>query len=229
MWKRGDDRSAAGTTCWGMAANRRGTASIVAIAFALSHGMAPAWAQPAVPRWEAAGEVRYHARDALTAWSGVAEIAAMDVTLDPDDLGTLRLTATVRTASFGSGNFLRDRQARREVFASDTYPSATLVARAGPAAAGRGLPATGAVAITLEAELTLHGVTRRYLVTAELRRAPPGTDGVAAIHAEAEFAVSIEGHGMRRPSLFGLVTDDEVRVTVAATARPAPAPTPTTP
>jgi polyisoprenoid-binding protein YceI len=229
MWKRGDDLSPAGTPCWGMATNRRATASIVTIAFVLAHGMAHASAQPSLQRWEATGEVRYHARDALTAWIGVAEIASMSVMLDPNDLGTLRLTATVRTASFGSGNFLRDRQARREVFASDAYPIATLVARAGPDAAGRGIPATGAVAITLEAELTLHGVTRPYLVAAELQRAAPGADVAAAIHAEAAFTVSIEAHRMRRPSLLGLVTDDEVRVTVAATAHPAPAPTPTTP
>ena len=192
-------------------------------------------ATPPVPdpgaRWVAVGEVRYHARDALSAWSGAAAIDDLTVTLEPGDLGTLRLTAVVRPATFESGNFLRDRQARREVFESDVFPTATLVARAGADAAGRALPAEGAVDVALEAELTLHGVTRPYAIAATLARATPGVGGVGAVRAEAAFTVSIEAHGMRRPALVGLVTDDEVRVTVTATATapPDPAPTPTTP
>ena len=216
-----------------MTENRRVSATILVVAFlavqvvALAPAQAPA--QAPGPGWVAGGEFRYHARDALTDWSGVAEIAELDVSLDPEDLGTLRLTAIVRPASLVSGNFLRDRQGRREGFEVDAFPTATLVARAGPDAAGRRLPPEGAVDITLQGELTLHGVTRPYAIAAALARAAPGDDETGAIQAEAAFTVSMEAHGMRRPSLFGLVTDDEVRVTVTATARPDPAPTPTTP
>jgi polyisoprenoid-binding protein YceI len=208
---------------------RLASASILAAVCAATLAAATPLAPGAGARWVAAGEVRYHARDALSAWSGAAAIDDLTVTLDPGDLGTLRLTAVVRTATFGSGNFLRDRQARREVFESDAFPTATLVARAGANAAGRALPAEGAVDVALEAELTLHGVTRPYAIVATLARATPGVAGMGAVRAEAAFTVSVEAHGMRRPALFGLLTDDEVRVTVTATAHPDPAPTPTTP
>jgi polyisoprenoid-binding protein YceI len=212
-----------------MTPKRPGGAAVLAVALALAQATMLAPAQAPGARWVAAGEVHYHARDALTAWSGGAEIDELDVALDPDDLGTLRVTARVRPGSFGSGNFLRDRQARRELFEVDAFPTATLVARAHPDATGRGLPPQGTVDLVLEAELTLHGVTRPYPVTARLTRPASGEGEPATIHAEAAFTVSIEAHGMRRPSLFGLVTDDEVRVTVTVTARPGPAPTPTTP
>jgi hypothetical protein len=87
-------------------------------------------ARDAGATWTAGGEVRYEARDALSAWSGVAEIADLVVTLDPEDLRTLRLAAVVQPASFSSGNFLRDLQARREVFQVDDHPEIRLTARA---------------------------------------------------------------------------------------------------
>ncbi|MBW6454807.1 MAG: hypothetical protein K0A98_02890 [Trueperaceae bacterium] len=46
--------------------------------------------------------------------------------------------------------------------------------------------------------------------------------------AEADFEVSLTAHGMRRPALLGLVTDDLVQVSLVATARPDPVPSPTT-
>jgi polyisoprenoid-binding protein YceI len=190
-------------------------------------------ARDAGATWTAGGEVRYEARDALSAWSGVAEIADLVVTLDPEDLRTLRLAAVVQPASFSTGNFLRDLQARREVFQVDDHPEIRLTARAAADTPFRSLPAGGAVPLALDAELTLHGVTRAYRIEATLRRDGSGdalapAEAAARVHAEATFVVSLTAHGMRRPTLFGLVTDDEVRVVVAAWGHPDPAPTPTT-
>jgi polyisoprenoid-binding protein YceI len=179
--------------------------------------------------WTARGEVRYEARDALTAWSGVAEIADLVVTFDPEDIRTLRLAAVVHPASFSSGNFLRDLQARREVFQVDAHPEARLSARAAADTPFGPLPVGGTLSLVLDAELTLHGVTRAYRIEASLQRGGSGDAAEADhVHAEASFVVSLTAHGMRRPTLFGLVTDDEVRVSVAAWGHPGPAPTPTT-
>jgi polyisoprenoid-binding protein YceI len=204
-------------------------ASCVVATVPVATGTVASAALDAGAAWAARGEVRYEARDALSAWSGVAEIADLRVTFDPGDVRTLRLAAVVQPASFSSGNFLRDLQARREVFQVDAHPVARLDARAAADTPSRPLPVGGTLSLVLDAELTLHGVTRAYRIEASLSRGGPG-DAAAADHvqAEASFVVSLTAHGMRRPTLFGLVTDDEVRVSVAASGHPVPVPTPTT-
>jgi polyisoprenoid-binding protein YceI len=174
--------------------------------------------------WVAAGEVRYEARDALASWSGVAAIRTFELDFDPDDPRSLHLTATVATADFRSGNVLRDRTARRDVFRTELFPTATLAARPALEAAVAALAPGGEATWLLDADLTLHGVTRRYRIEAAATRSDDG----AEVGAEASFVVSLEAHGMLRPSLLGLLTDDAVRVRVTATARLDPAPTPTT-
>jgi polyisoprenoid-binding protein YceI len=208
------------------------TAAVVATVAIVPTGTVATAAPDAGAAWAARGEVRYEARDALSDWSGVAEIVDLVVTFDPEDVRTLRLAAVVHPASFSSGNFLRDLQARREVFRVDAHPEARLSARPAAGTPLRPLPVGGTLSLVLDAELTLHGVTRAYRIEASLRRGGSGDGGAAAevdhVHAEASFVVSLTAHGMRRPTLFGLVTDDEVRVSVVASGHPGPEPTPTT-
>lgn len=180
-------------------------------------------AQPApadASDWAVTGEVTYEARDALTTWTGTAPLTAV-LTFDPDAPASLRVAATVRPADFRSGAFLRDLTARRTVFEVDRFPEARAVVGLDPAAPDPGWQGDR-LHVDLIVDLTLHDVTRRYLVAAEATRA----DG--AIHATASFEVSLEGHGMRRPSLLGLVTEDAVRLHVVLDARPVLAPRPTT-
>jgi polyisoprenoid-binding protein YceI len=209
------------------AAARRWIGLALAVVAGLGPAVGPrtALAQGAAPAaWTAVGEVRYEARDALTSWSGVAPLAALAATFDAADLGSLHLEATVAPAEFRSGNLLRDRAGRRDVFESDLFPTATLTARpapgTGPASLDQGATATW----SLDADLTLHGVTRRYVVEAVVARSEDGIE----IRVEATFVVSLGAHGMRRPAVLGLVTDDAVRVSVTATAHRVPGPTPTT-
>jgi len=197
------------------------------VANATCFGSLVARAQGAAPpAWSAVGEVRYEARDALAAWSGVAPLAAIVATFDAADLRTLHLEASVAPAEFRSGNLLRDRAGRREVFESDLFPTASLTARPASGAGPRALPPGATATLALDAELTLHGVTRSYVIEVDVVRSGDGTE----VRAVATFVVSLEAHGMRRPTLLGLVTDDAVRVTVTATATEPrdPGPTPTT-
>lgn len=188
-----------------------------------------AWtsSQVALPAWNAAGEVRYEASDALAAWSGRAPLEAIELTLDPDDLGTLVLAVHVRPAAFDSRNPLRDGRARATVFEVGLHPVATLVGAAPPSERGVRIGPGETRVVALEADLTLHGTTLPYRIDLTLTR--PTAGGDEPWRAEAAFAVSLTAHGMRRPALLGLVTDDEVRVSVQATGRPVPPPTPTTP
>ena len=206
--------------------SRTAAVALVALAAAAFAG-AGATARATEGAWIASGEVRYVARDALTSWSGVAPVSEIRLSFDPRDPASLRVEARVEPAAFDSGNRLRDGRARATVFETDAFPEARLVAVAerGPEVAA--LELGDALTLMLDAELTLHGVTLPYRVEARLS-ASRDEDGNPSYRAEAEFEVSLTAHGMRRPSLLGLVTDDLVRVSLVATANPDPAPRPTT-
>lgn len=181
----------------------------------------------AADAWRTDAEVRYVARDALTSWSGVAPVSGLHLSFDPRDPGSLWLEARVEPAAFDSGNRLRDGRARASVFETDTFPEARLVA----AAEGRPRPTAlepgESLTLILAAELTLHGVTLPYRIEVRLS-ASERAEGRASYQAEADFEVSLTAHGMRRPALLGLVTDDLVRVSLVATAHPDPVPSSTT-
>lgn len=177
--------------------------------------------------WHTAGEVRYEARDALATWIGVAPLEALDLWFDPGDPGDLRLEAVVLPAAFDSGNALRDMRARRSVFETERFPEARLVAVAAPRGVAAAPELGATVALTLDAELTLHGVTLPYRLQVRLT-AQADADGNPRYLAETEFEMSLSAHGMRRPALLALVTDDLVRVSVAAWARLDPVPSSTT-
>ena len=177
--------------------------------------------------WRTAGEVRYEARDALATWTGVAPLEALALWFDPGDPGNLRLEAVVLPAAFDSGNALRDTRARRAVFDTERFPEARLVAVAAPGGVAAAPELGATVALTLDAELTLHGVTLPYRLQVRLT-AQADADGKPRYLAETAFEMSLSAHGMRRPTLLALVTDDLVRVSVAAWAHPDPGPNSTT-
>jgi polyisoprenoid-binding protein YceI len=184
-------------------------------------------ASAAPQEWLAEGEIAYHARDQAASWRGVAPLASHRALLDPNDLTTLQLSVRLEPARFNSGNGLRDSQARRTVFEVDQFPEALLEATASDATTAVGLTTGVATTVTLQASLTLHGVTRSFPLELSLLLSHDAA-GDPVITAVADFVISLESHGMRRPRLLGLVTDDEVRVEVRVVARPLPQPTATT-
>jgi polyisoprenoid-binding protein YceI len=202
------------------------TAAVTLVAL-VAAALAGATATASEDAWIASGEVRYVARDALTSWSGVAPVSEIRLSFDPGDPASLRVEARLEPAAFDSGNRLRDGRARASVFETDAFPEARLVAAAVPAPEVAALELGGSLTLMLDVELTLHGVTLPYRVEARLS-ASRDEDGNPRYRAEAEFEVSLTAHGMRRPALLGLVTDDLVQVSLVATANPDPAPSPTT-
>jgi polyisoprenoid-binding protein YceI len=206
--------------------SRTAAIALVVLAAAALAG-AGATAAASEDAWIAGGEVRYVARDALTSWSGVAPVSEIRLSFDPRDPASLRVEARLEPAAFDSGNRLRDGRARASVFETDDFPEARLVAAAVRGPELGALEPGGSLTLTLDAELTLHGVTLPYRIEARLS-ASRDADGDPSYRAEAAFDVSLTAHGMRRPALLGLVTDDVVQVSWVATANPGPAPSPTT-
>lgn len=187
-------------------------------AAALLAASASAAAQSA---WAVEGTVAYEARDALASWRGEAPLASIALRFDPQRPGELALEATVRPADFRTGVVPRDAVARRTVFEVARFPEATARVTADPDHPPRRL-ADGALELPLLVDLDLHGVTLRYAASASVTRDGDGWRG------EAELSVSLTAHGMVRPRVLGLVTEDEVTVVVRLVARPAPTPTPPT-
>lgn len=177
----------------------------------------PALAQDSGPprTWTVQGEAVYEARDSLTDWSGRAPLEIPELRFDPDDPSDLELTALVRPDAFDSGNPLRDLNARRTVFEVDDHPEARARATADPDA-GPPRQVPGGWAVPIAVDLTLHGVTIRYAAEARLER--DGADWTGT----ADLTLSLEAHGMRRPRLLGILTEDRVRLEVRVRARPAP-------
>ncbi len=187
-------------------------ALVVAAAMAV-----PASAQEPGPpdAWTVEGEAVYEARDSLASWSGRAPLASAELRFDPVDPVDLDLTAVVRPAAFDSGNPLRDLNARRTVFEVDDHPEAIARATAAPAdGPPRRVP--GGWAVPIAVDLTLHGVTVRYAAEAQLDRDGADWTGTAVL------TLSLEAHGMQRPRLLGILTEDPVRLEVRVRARPAP-------
>jgi polyisoprenoid-binding protein YceI len=166
-------------------------------------------------------EVRYVARDQLTAWVGRAPLAELTLELDTGDLRRSRLRAVVHPADFDSGVAFRDATGRRTVFASDEHPEAVfeLLAVAGealdlPEPSDRTLRATG----TLE----IRGVRRE--IEADVTLARRGDE----VDVRATFAVSLEAFGLSAPRFLMLVAEDHVAVEVEARLRLLPGSTTTT-
>ncbi|MFN2321393.1 MAG: YceI family protein [Trueperaceae bacterium] len=177
----------------------------------------PASAQESRPSgaWTVEGEAVYEARDSLASWSGRAPLVSAELRFDPADPADLDLTAVVPPAAFDSNNPLRDLNARRTVFEVDDHPEARARATADPDA-GPPRRVAGGWAVPIAVDLTLHGVTIRYAAEARLDRDGAEWTGTAVL------TLSLEAHGMRRPRLLGIVTEDAVRLEVRVRARPAP-------
>lgn len=184
-------------------------------------------AAAATSTWLVEGEIAYQARDQATSWRGVAALSEVQATFDLDDLRSLRLEARLAPAAFNSGNGLRDSMARRTVFDVAQFPEAVLQGSAAAGTTATPLLPGLATSLTLDASLTLHGVTRPLTITLQLLRSTDAS-GLPTVAGEASFVISLEAHGMRRPRLLGLLTDDEVLVVVQVVARPLPTPTATT-
>jgi hypothetical protein len=156
--------------------------------------------------------VTYSARDAQGSWQGRAPLSSLSLRAEPDGL---RVSAELEPGAFSSGNFIRDGNARFTVFEVNRYPTATLsgVLPLTPemlAPAPESQPQeTRTQSAQFRGQLTLHGITRDLSFPVTVTRS-----GFEA-RAQGSFAVQLSDFEMRRPSLFGVVVDDRVEVSVS--------------
>ena len=167
------------------------------------------------------GEVRYHAQDQRSAWTGRAPLHVDAFDLDVDDLGGARVEASVRVADLRSGNALRDFQARQAVFEAGEHPEVRfrLTSVVGSLDPDR----SGPQVLEVNGDLTLRDVTREVSATATVRF------GGERVHVDVRFDVSLAAYGVSAPRFLTLVVEDAVGIEVDASWPLDPDSTTTTP
>lgn len=151
--------------------------------------------------------VNYQASDSRETWQGVTTLSSLELTPTADGL---EVSATIEPGNFDSGNFIRDNNARFGLFDANSFPTATL---SGTLPLAPEMLQPGAVSRTqetlLSGELLLHGVKQALTTPVTVTR-----EG-SRLSAETGFPVTLSAFGMESPSLFGVVINDEVRVSIS--------------
>lgn len=153
--------------------------------------------------------VTYEASDPRDTWQGVTTLRSLELTPTADGLV---VSATIEPGSFNSGNFIRDSNARFGLFDANAFPIASL---SGTLPLAPEMLQPGEVSRTqetvLSGELLLHGVIQPLTTPVTVSR-----EG-GQLSAEMGFPVALSAFGMKGPSLFGVVVNDEVRVSISLT------------
>ena len=118
--------------------------------------------------------------------------------------GTVLAMVRAPMTSFHSGVSNRDEHMLEAVEAGKhSHVTVKGIVRLGP---GRELPASPP---TMEGEVDLHGVKRPVSVPLAIAHQPDGS-----VRAQGRFEVSLEAHGVERPSLLFVKIDDACRIEV---------------
>jgi polyisoprenoid-binding protein YceI len=141
-----------------------------------------------------------------------------DLELDPDNLATASLRLVVNPDALALGNEVNEsdrreieRKAREEVLMTSTHKEITFECRAGQ------VVANAPMQLSLNGELTLHGVMRPQLVSARLFVTGD------TVRAQGEATVRQSEYGIRPVTAAGgmLKVKDEVKLTFDIVARKA--------
>jgi polyisoprenoid-binding protein YceI len=154
-----------------------------------------------------ASAVRYHVVHKLHRVEATSSRVEGKAVIQPDN--RLLVMARAPVATFDSGDGNRDAH-MQEVMETGRFPFVVLKAVArldGAALVASGGPRT--VEVKLEGELELHGVKAPLVVPVQVELRPDGT-----VRARASFDVSLDAHGIERPSLLLVKVDDACRIDV---------------
>lgn len=150
----------------------------------------------------AASTLRYHIVHKLHRVEGVSNRLEGKALVKED--GTVQAMVRAPVTSFKSGDGNRDSHMAEAVDAARfSHVTFRGVARLGE---GRALPAGP---LAMEGEVELHGVKRPVRVALAVELRPDG-----ALHATGTLTVSLEAHGVERPSLLFVAVDDACAVDV---------------
>lgn len=146
--------------------------------------------------------ISYTASDPNASWTGKAPISKLELNLIPDNLSSSKLTLSLKSGDFDSGNFIRDANARRLVFESQLYPEITFTSKR--ITLDENVLVEGENQVTIFGDLTLHGVTREISVVTIVTRQNK------RLIARGGFEISLNDFSMHAPEFFGVVVDDKV-------------------
>ncbi|MDZ7704571.1 MAG: YceI family protein [Trueperaceae bacterium] len=160
--------------------------------------------------------IEYEASDPRTTWTGRAPIEELTLNFNDNQLNSSELVVVVRPGEFDSGNLIRDANARRTVFETGEYPTATFRAT-GISPQQVGIQPGEEREVDISGRLELHGVTRDITVPATLSREND------TLRATGSIDLLLSDYDMTRPSFLGLTVDDTVtvRFDISVTLQPA--------
>jgi polyisoprenoid-binding protein YceI len=150
----------------------------------------------------AASSIRFHVEHKLHTVEGTSRAAEGKALLDAD--GAVRVMVRVPVQSFDSGDANRDSH-MLETLEAGRFPFVVFKGVGALKGAAPGKPAE----LSLRGELEFHGVKRAVTVpvTVEL-----GQDGSARVRGT--LAVSLDAHGVERPSLLLVKLEDACTITL---------------
>jgi len=160
----------------------------------------------------ASSAIRYHAAHRLHRATGLSRSAQGKALVHED--GKVLAAVLVPVASFRSGDVDRDGRVR-EILGTGGPAVVVFKGSGRLAPAALGAP-SASVELAVEGELTLHGVRRPIAIPVALELAPDGT-----ARARASFEVSLDAHGVVRPSLLLIKIEDTCRIEVDLVLRAA--------
>lgn len=160
--------------------------------------------------------IEYEASDPRTTWTGRAPVDRLALQFNDSQLSGSQLVVVVRPGEFDSGNLIRDANARRGVFETGQYPTATF--RATGITPGQvGIQPGEEREVDISGRLELHGVSRDITVPTTLSREND------TIRATGSIDLLLSDFEMTRPSFLGVTVDDTVTVRFDISVRLQPA------
>jgi len=136
------------------------------------------------------------------------------IAVDPGAVSdSITVHLEVDLASLDTGIAKRNRHMRENHLETDQFPRAVFDGAAVLGPAGAKLEAGKPVSFDVEGTFTLHGVSRRLRVAAEVTYTPQGSGGRLAFRTR--FPVALPDYAIRRPEFLFLKLSEtqEVRVT----------------
>jgi len=151
-----------------------------------------------------ASEVRFKATSRLMDADGKFSRVAGEVTVDPRDPATAKITVTIDAVSIDTGIGMRDKHLRSADFLDVTrFPTIKFESQR--------VEVTGRKAV-VTGQLTVHGVTREIAVPVEVQLSE------VALVAAGEFVLNRRDHGINYSSFLNPI-GDSVRVAFTIRAR----------
>ncbi len=191
---------------------------LLAVGLLLSADRADA-ARFAVTPGAETNSVRFESKAPAESFDGKSRQISGTIDCDPTALGdSIGIAIEVDAASLDTGIGLRNQHMRDNHLHTKQYPKITFTGgRLLPGHPGA-LPAGEPVEVTVAGNFTLHGVTQRFEVPAQVT----WNAAEKALHVVASFQVKLSAFNIPRPQFLVMKLDEVQRITFDVVATQAP-------